>query len=69
MAMNPPEEPLTKPPEVTADDEGKWLVVARNGRVNRNWEALIDRSPESTLRWYKYLRVCPTPGIRAVYFR
>ena len=33
MAMNPPEEPLTKPPEVTADDEGKWLVVARNGHA------------------------------------
>jgi hypothetical protein len=31
--MNPPEEPLTKPPEVTADDEGKWLVVARNGHA------------------------------------
>ena len=58
--MNPPEEPLTKPPEVAADDEGRWLVLARNGRVNRNWEALIDRSPESALRWYKYLRVCPT---------
>ena len=57
--IDPPEESLTEPLEDSLEDLGGWLVVARNRRVNRNWEALIDRSPESALRWYKYLRKCP----------
>jgi hypothetical protein len=55
-AIYPPEQLLTKPQEGADEDSGGWLVVARNSRVNRNWEALIERSPESALRWYKYLR-------------
>lgn len=56
---SPLEEVLVEPGEV-AGDIGDWLIVARSKRVNRNWEALIDRSPESALRWYKYLRKSPT---------
>ena len=59
-AIDPPEEMLTEPPDDGLEGLGEWLVVARNRRVNRNWEALIDRSPENALRWYKYLRKCPT---------
>jgi len=58
-AIDPPEELLTKPLEDAPTDLG-WLIVARNRRVNRNWEALIDRSPDSALRWYQYLREHPT---------
>lgn len=58
-AINPPEELLAEPSGNATGDQGEWSVVARNGRVNRNWEALIDRSAESALRWYKYLRKCP----------
>jgi hypothetical protein len=54
------EELLTEPTGGAAEETGSWRVVARNGRVNRNWESLIDRSPESALRWYKYLRTCPS---------
>jgi len=57
--INPPEELLAEPPGNAVGDRGGWSVVARNGRVNRNWEALIDRSPENALRWYRYLRKCP----------
>ena len=59
-AINPPEELLTEPPEDALEGLGGWLVVARNRRVNRNWEVLIDRSPGNALRWYKYLSKCPT---------
>ena len=59
--VQPPEELLTEPAEgFSVEDRGQWLLVAQNSRVNRKWEALIDRSPESALRWYNYLRKCPT---------
>jgi hypothetical protein len=38
--IDPPEESLTEPLEDSLEDLGGWLVVARNRRVNRNWEAL-----------------------------
>jgi hypothetical protein len=59
-AVSPPEELLTAPAGDTLEGLGGWLVVARNRRVNRDWEVLIDRSPENALRWYKYLRKRPT---------
>ncbi|MBD2434209.1 MULTISPECIES: hypothetical protein [Fischerella] len=49
MSDNPPENPIVEnvePPEVklTApalfEIESSWLVVAKNRRVNRDWEAL-----------------------------
>jgi hypothetical protein len=48
-AINPPEESLTEPPADALEGFGGWLVVARNRRVNRNWEALIDRSSPATI--------------------
>jgi hypothetical protein len=56
---HPPEEPLTNPGDSVGEQDA-WLIVARNDRVNRNWEKLIARSPENALRWYKYLRSRPT---------
>jgi len=58
--IHPPEELLKEPPGDAAESPGKWLVVAQTRRVNRDWEAVIDRAPESALRWYKYLSMCPT---------
>jgi hypothetical protein len=59
-SANPPEELLIEPSADPLAALGGWLVVARNRRVNRDWEALVDRSPENALRWYKYLRKWPT---------
>ena len=55
---SPAEELLAHPTGERAD--GDWILVARSKRVNRGWEALIDRSPENALRWYRYLRKTPT---------
>jgi hypothetical protein len=58
MSENPPENPIVEnvePPELklTAPNlfemESTWLVVAKNRRVNRGWEALMQRHPENTL--------------------
>ncbi|HEY9854042.1 MAG TPA: hypothetical protein V6D28_31535 [Leptolyngbyaceae cyanobacterium] len=69
----PPEEQLTTPP-ITADTEenfaeeatkvpaSTWLVVAKNRRVNRDWEALLVRAPESAKRCYQDL--CTVPMVR-----
>ena len=46
---SPAEELLAHPTGERAD--GDWILVARSKRVNRGWEALIDRSPENALRW------------------
>ncbi len=69
----PPEESLTAPPtppsakenaaEITAQlPESPWLVVAKNRRVNRDWEALLLRAPENTRRCYRDL--CNSPMVR-----
>ncbi|OKH16620.1 hypothetical protein NIES592_03050 [Fischerella major NIES-592] len=69
MSDNPPENPIVEnlePPEVklTApalfEIESTWLVVAKNRRVNRDWEALMQRHPENTLRCYEDLCTAPT---------
>jgi hypothetical protein len=52
--IEPPEVKLTTPdsPETsnTPKIETIWLVVAKNRRVNRDWEALIQRNPENARR-------------------
>ncbi|MHC5826553.1 MAG: hypothetical protein ACYT04_64485 [Nostoc sp.] len=69
MSENPPEEPIienVQPPfvKLTAPElseiESTWLVVAKNRRVNRDWEALIQRHPENTYRCYEDLCTAPT---------
>jgi hypothetical protein len=74
--VEPPEVMLTAPSlfngkkqieENTTDadlsnEKGKWIVVAKNRRVNRQWEALIQRYPENCCRCYQDL--CTTPTIR-----
>lgn len=52
----PPEEDLTAPIQNT---EGKWKVVAKNSRVNRDWRKLIERHPENTRKCYAFLRSTP----------
>jgi hypothetical protein len=55
-----------EPPEVNLTaaglpkDELSWLVVAKNRRVNRDWEDLVSRYPENALRCYKHLCESPT---------
>jgi hypothetical protein len=60
--IEPPEVKLTVPElaEITETSdiqmiETIWLVVAKNRRVNRDWEALIQRNPENARRCYKDL--------------
>jgi hypothetical protein len=44
----------------TPETEKNWLVVAKNRRVNRDWEALIQRHPENSSRCYHDLHTSPT---------
>ncbi|MBD2666799.1 hypothetical protein B6N60_02145 [Richelia sinica FACHB-800] len=37
-----------------------WLVVAKNKRVNREWEALMQLYPENCIRCYEDLCNAPT---------
>jgi hypothetical protein len=69
MSENPSEDPIVEnvePPEVKltapalSDTESTWLVVAKNRRVNRDWEALMQRHPENTHRCYEDLCTVPT---------
>jgi hypothetical protein len=68
--LEPPEEPLTPPrtKQSAKESEAKsiaqvpaspWLVVAKNRRVNRDWEALMLRVPENTRRCYQDLCTAP----------
>ncbi|MBD2195215.1 MULTISPECIES: hypothetical protein [Calothrix] len=40
--------------------EKTWLVVAKNRRILRDWEALMQRHPENTHRCYRDLCTAPT---------
>lgn len=71
MSDNPTENELidnVEPPEVKlfqpalSQTIGIWLVVAKNKRVNRDWEALIQRYPENCIRCYEDL--CNAPKTR-----
>jgi hypothetical protein len=68
--IEPPEVILTAPQlsetsevsetlEITETDT-IWLVVAKNRRVNRDWEALMQRYPENSSRCYHDLSTAPT---------
>jgi hypothetical protein len=69
----PPEKELTEPtplsnvsknmnqPDADSSASG-WQVVAKNNRVNRDWEALLSRAPNEARRCYEYL--CNTPTQR-----
>lgn len=72
-AVVPPEEELTAPSTPLSAEENEtgqatqepappWLVVAKNRRVNRDWEALLLRAPENARRCYEHL--CSTPMLR-----
>ncbi len=67
--IDPPEVILTAPelseisetPETIdkIEVEKAWLIVAKNRRVNRDWEALMQRHPENSSRCYQDLRTAP----------
>jgi hypothetical protein len=60
--IEPPEVKLTVPDSSeinTPQIESIWLVVAKNRRVNRDWEALTQRNPENARRCYKDLNTTP----------
>jgi hypothetical protein len=44
----------------TSEIEKIWLVVAKNRRVNRDWEGLVQRYPENSSRCYHDLCTAPT---------
>ncbi|WP_414574599.1 hypothetical protein [Anabaena sp. CCY 9402-a] len=56
--VEPPEVELTA--SALSEIESTWLVVAKNRRVNRDWEALMQRHPENTRRCYEDLCTAPT---------
>ncbi|MFB2983684.1 hypothetical protein [Microseira sp. BLCC-F43] len=56
--VEPPEVKLTAP--CVSDITTTWLVVAKNRRVNRDWEALVLRCPENCRRCYEDLSTAPT---------
>jgi hypothetical protein len=59
--IEPPEIKLTAPgTSQKCETEKSWLVVAKNRRVNRDWEALMQRNPENTSRCYQDLQTVPT---------
>lgn len=69
----PPEEQIIVPPTLADAEENfapqatqvpvsPWLVVAKNRRVNRDWESLLLRAPESAKRCYQDL--CTVPMVR-----
>ena len=71
--VEPPEEPLTSPRTKQSAERNEtesiaqipalpWLVVAKNRRVNRDWEALMLRASENTRRCYQDL--CNAPMVR-----
>ncbi|WP_242056400.1 MULTISPECIES: hypothetical protein [unclassified Nostoc] len=55
--VEPPEVKLTAP--ALSETESTWLVVAKNRRVNRDWEGLMQRHPENSCRCYKDLCTAP----------
>ena len=57
--IEPPAEHLTKPDGLESLSN-EWVVVARNRRVNKDWETLLTQYPENTKRCYEYLRQTPT---------
>ncbi|MBD2292481.1 hypothetical protein H6G06_03035 [Anabaena sphaerica FACHB-251] len=56
--VEPPEVKLSAP--ALSQTIGTWLVVAKNKRVNRDWEALMQRYPENCSRCYQDLCNAPT---------
>jgi len=63
--IEPPEVKLTTPDSSERSETSNtpkiaaiWLVVAKNRRVNRDWEALIQRNPENA---GKHIQPAPTP--------
>ncbi len=74
MSENTPEEVIEniEPPEVKLtspqlsktteiiETEHIWLVVAKNRRINRDWEALMQQNPENSSRCYHDLCTAPT---------
>jgi hypothetical protein len=56
--VEPPEVKLTAPE--LSEIQNTWLVVAKNRRVNRDWENLMQRHPENTWRCYENLCTAPT---------
>jgi hypothetical protein len=51
--LAPPEEILTVPSNIKSSKP--WTVVAKNRKVNREWEELISRFPENANRCYQDL--------------
>lgn len=54
----PPEVELTAPSLLCI--KISWVVVAKNRRVNREWEALMERYPQNCFRCYQDLCTVPT---------
>jgi hypothetical protein len=64
--LEPPEVKLTTPD--LFETEQIWLVVARNRKINRNWEALLTRYPENCYRCYQFLSTTPTTRLQGRVF-
>jgi hypothetical protein len=56
--LEPEDIELTAP--TSFNEEKTWKVVAKNKKVNKSWEDLMQRHPENTIRCYKDLSTSPT---------
>lgn len=62
-----PFEVLSEPKDYAGSEDG-WRVLANNSRVNKSWEALMEKAPENTRRCYMHLRTQPMQRIRGRVF-
>ena len=55
------EEPLTPPPNAAQTGVGAalWTVVAKNERVNRDWQEMIKTAASNAAKCYDHLRTTP----------
>jgi hypothetical protein len=56
--LEPEDIELTAP--TSFNEEKTWKVVAKNKKVNKSWEDLMQRYPENTTRCYQDLSTSPT---------
>jgi hypothetical protein len=58
-STEPPKEILVAPSSLKTEDKSLWKVIAKNRRVNRSWEELIQKDLESARRCYEHLKNNP----------
>lgn len=53
-----PVEDLIVPSGASVSSEG-WKLMAQNSRVNKSWQAMMDKAPENALWCFEWLHLHP----------